>query len=49
VGLIIPVTLAVAPRGVRIAHRLNKRQLELAFGVFMMLVAMRFGVSLLAG
>ncbi|WP_306117978.1 MULTISPECIES: sulfite exporter TauE/SafE family protein [unclassified Roseitalea] len=45
VAVIIPVTLAVAPLGVRIAHRLQKRQLELAFGVFMFVVAARFVVS----
>lgn len=45
VAIIIPVTLAIAPLGVRIAHRLEKRQLETAFGVFMLIVAARFGYS----
>jgi uncharacterized membrane protein YfcA len=49
VAIIIPVTLAVAPLGVRAAHRLNKRQLELGFGLFMLLVSARFMVSVLAG
>ncbi len=49
VAIIIPVTLAVAPLGVRAAHRLDKRQLELGFGLFMLLVSARFMVSVLAG
>lgn len=44
--LIIPITLMVAPLGVRLAHALNKRQLEVAFGLFMLLVAARFIYSL---
>lgn len=46
VALIIPVTLLVAPLGVRIAHALKKRHLEVAFGIFMLLVAARFFWSL---
>jgi len=49
VAIIIPVSLAAAPLGVRAAHRLNKRQLELGFGLFMLLVSARFMVSVLAG
>ena len=45
--LIIPITLLVAPLGVRIAHALDKRKLETAFGIFMIIVAARFGWSLL--
>lgn len=45
--LIIPITLLVAPLGVRIAHALDKRKLETAFGLFMIIVAARFGWSLL--
>lgn len=44
--LIIPVTLLFAPIGARLAHRLGKRQLEVGFGVFLLLVAIRFFVSL---
>ncbi|WP_295808572.1 sulfite exporter TauE/SafE family protein [uncultured Nitratireductor sp.] len=43
--LIIPITLLVAPLGVRIAHALDKRKLETAFGIFMIAVAARFGWS----
>ena len=46
VGLIIPITLLVAPLGVRLAHALDKRQLEIGFGLFMLLVAARFFYSL---
>ncbi|MFZ2099763.1 MAG: sulfite exporter TauE/SafE family protein [Oricola sp.] len=47
VALIIPITLVVAPLGVRLAHRLEKRQLEVGFGLFMFFVAGRFFYSLL--
>lgn len=46
VALIIPITLMVAPLGVRLAHALDKRQLEIGFGVFLLLVAARFFFSL---
>lgn len=47
VALIIPITLAVAPLGVRLAHGLKKRQLEIGFGLFMFIVAARFFYSVL--
>jgi len=47
VALIIPITLLVAPLGVRFAHALNKRQLEVGFGLFMLFVAARFFYSLI--
>lgn len=47
VAITIPVTLMVAPIGVRIAHALNKRQLEIGFGIFLILVSMRFFASFL--
>ena len=46
-AILIPVTLVAAPLGVRIAHALTRRQLEVAFGLFMFFVAIRFFVSLL--
>ncbi len=46
-ALIIPVTLIAAPIGARIAHALPKRTLEVAFGLFLLLVAVRFATSLL--
>lgn len=45
--LVVPVTLAVAPLGVRVAHALGRRTLEIAFGAFLLLVALRFALSLL--
>ena len=45
-GLIIPMTLIMAPIGVRIAHAMSKRQLEIGFGVFLMIVAARFLYSI---
>lgn len=47
VALVIPIALIVTPYGVRIAHALKKRQLEIGFGVFCLFVAGRFFVSLL--
>lgn len=45
-ALILPVALLVTPYGVRIAHALPKRQLEIAFGLFCLFVAARFFISL---
>lgn len=45
-ALMAPVTSLVAPLGARLAHALSKRKLEIAFGVFLLLVALRFLVSL---
>ena len=47
VALVIPITLIVAPYGVRIAHALSKRQLEIGFAVFCIIVAARFFWSLI--
>lgn len=44
--LMAPISTYVASHGARLAHWLNRRALELAFGVFMVLVALRFIVSL---
>ncbi len=44
--IIIPASVLVAPLGVRVAHGLSDRKLELAFGVFLSLVALRFLASL---
>jgi uncharacterized membrane protein YfcA len=42
-----PVSVLTAPIGVRIAHALSKRHLELAFGTFLLLVSLRFIASIL--
>ncbi|MDJ0931339.1 sulfite exporter TauE/SafE family protein [Breoghania sp.] len=46
VALVIPVTILVAPLGVKVAHALPKRVLEVSFGLFLLLVAARFALSL---
>ncbi|MCH9809145.1 MAG: sulfite exporter TauE/SafE family protein [Alphaproteobacteria bacterium] len=46
-ALIIPSSILAAPFGVRLAHGLPKRKLELAFAAFMAAVSMRFLLSLL--
>ena len=38
--------LLVAPLGVRLAHSLSKRRLEVAFGIFLFIVCARFIASL---
>jgi uncharacterized membrane protein YfcA len=40
--LIAPTSTFFAPYGARLAHRLPKRTLELCFGVFLVLVSLRF-------
>ena len=47
VALIIPIALIVTPWGVRLAHALTRRQLEIAFGLFCVFVSARFFWSLL--
>ena len=44
--LIAPISSYVAPVGARLAHRLPQRWLELGFGLFLLLAAARFVVSL---
>ena len=45
--LVTPLSALVAPLGVRLAHALSKRQLEIAFGLFLFAVSLRFLLSLL--
>jgi uncharacterized membrane protein YfcA len=45
--LFIPTSTWLAPVGARLAHRLSKRRLEIAFGIFLLSVCARFAVSLL--
>jgi uncharacterized membrane protein YfcA len=45
--LVAPISSLTAPYGARMAHRLSKRQLELAFGVFLVLASLRFIASML--
>jgi uncharacterized protein len=46
--LIAPTSTFFAPYGARLAHRLPKRQLELGFGIFLVLVCLRFLWSIVA-
>jgi uncharacterized membrane protein YfcA len=41
-AILVPVSVFAAPYGVRIAHSLSQRTLEMAFGSFLGLVAIRF-------
>ena len=41
-ALIAPTSTLVAPFGARLAHRLPKRRLEVAFGLFLTIVCLRF-------
>jgi uncharacterized protein len=45
-ALMAPVSSFTAPYGARLAHALSKRSLEIAFGFFLLLVCVRFVVSL---
>jgi uncharacterized membrane protein YfcA len=45
--LFIPTSIWTAPIGARLAHRLSKRRLEVAFGIFLLLVCARFFWSLI--
>lgn len=40
--LVVPTSMAVAPLGVKLAHSLSKRRLEVAFGIFLLVVCVRF-------
>jgi uncharacterized membrane protein YfcA len=46
--MIAPVSSFFAPFGARLAHILPQRGLEIGFGIFMVLAAARFLISLLA-
>ena len=42
VALFVPTSMLVVPYGVKLAHRLPKRKLEVAFGCFLLIVVLRF-------
>ena len=46
-ALLVPTTLLTTGLGVKIAHSLTKRQLEIAFGSYLALVSLRFVLRLL--
>src|SRR5438105_12922476 len=45
--LVMPRSLLTAPLGVRAAHAMSKRRLEMAFGLYLFVVGGRFVISLL--
>src|SRR5437762_6324928 len=45
--LVMPTSLVTAPLGVRTAHAMSKRGLEIAFGCYLFIVGSRFVISLL--
>ncbi len=45
--LVIPTSILAAPVGVKLAHSLSKRKLEVAFGVFLLLICLRFMISVI--
>jgi uncharacterized protein len=45
--LIIPTSVLAAPLGVRLAHGISRRKLELAFATFLAVVGARFLLSLI--
>ena len=47
VAVLVPATVLMAPLGVRLAHALSRRQLEVGFGIFLLIVAGRFAYSLI--
>ena len=51
IGVVImaPVSSLAAPYGARLAHRLSRRTLEIAFSIFLLLISARFLVSIFYG
>src|SRR3954453_9300146 len=47
--VVMPTSLWTAPLGVKVAHAMSKRVLEIAFGTYMFIVGGRFVISLLNG
>ena len=47
--LVMPTSLLTAPLGVRAAHAMSRRMLEIAFGCYLFLAGGRFVISLLYG
>jgi len=46
VAVMAPISSLTAPYGARLAHRLSRRTLEIVFSIFLMLVSLRFLISL---
>jgi uncharacterized protein len=41
-----PITSVTAPFGARLAHKLPKRRLEIALGLYLLAISLRFAFSL---
>ena len=48
-ALVMPMSLFTAPLGVKAAHAMSKRMLEIAFGTYLFIVGGRFVISLWTG
>jgi uncharacterized protein len=48
-ALMAPVSSLTASTGARVAHAMSRRQLEIGFGLFLLIAALRFLVSLITG
>jgi uncharacterized protein len=48
-ALVMPTSLFTAPLGVKAAHAMSKRTLEVAFGCYLFIVGSRFAISLWSG
>jgi uncharacterized protein len=46
-ALFAPTSVLAAPYGARLTHRMSRRTLEVAFGIFLLLVSIRFLISLI--
>ncbi len=49
IGLVLlaPLAMLLAPVGAKLAHAISKRRLEIAFGLYLLLVAARFVINLI--
>jgi len=45
--IVMPTSILTAPIGAKLAHAWPKRKLEIAFGIFLLLICARFAVSLI--
>ena len=45
--IVIPASVLAAPIGARFAHGISRRKLEVAFGIFLAIIAVRYAVDLL--
>jgi uncharacterized protein len=46
-ALLAPLGMLISPVGARLAHAISRRRLEIAFGIYLLIMATRFAVNLL--